>query len=55
MKDLQKIYIHIFLDNGEDSIIVLWVPKNYTKEEIQMDFVERYFPNFVNFYIREEE
>ena len=51
MKNLVKLNIVIFTESGDEIITSILSAPDYTYEEIKETFVERFFPNYVDFYI----
>ena len=53
MKNLLKLNIVIFTESGDEIITSILSAPDYTYEEIKETFIERFYPNFVDFYIEE--
>ena len=53
MKNLVKLNIVIFTESGDEIITSILSAPDYTYEEIKETFVEKFYPNFVDFYIEE--
>ena len=53
MKNLVKLNIVIFTESGDEIITSILSTPDYTYEEIKETFIERFYPNFVDFYIEE--
>ena len=50
-----KLNIHIFNQDGEERISTIWTSADYSYEEIKVDFVEKFYPDYVDFFIEEVE
>ena len=53
MKNLVKLNIVIFTESRDEIITSILSAPDYTYEEIKETFIERVYPNFVDFYIEE--
>ena len=53
MKNLVKLNIVIFTESGDEIFTSILSAPDYTYEEIKETFVEKFYPNFVDFYIEE--
>ena len=53
MKNAVKLNIVIFTESGDEIITSILSAPDYTYEEIKETFIERFYPNFVDFYIEE--
>ena len=53
MKNLVKLNIIIFTESGDEIITSILSAPDYTYEEIKETFVDRFYPDCVDFYIEE--
>ena len=53
MKNAVKLNIVIFTESGDEIITSILSAPDYTYEEIKETFIERFYPNYVDFYIEE--
>ena len=53
MKNIVKLNIVIFTESGDEIFTSIISSTDYTYEEIKETFIERFYPNFVDFYIEE--
>lgn len=53
MKNLVKLNIYISTESGDEIFTSILSTPDYTYEEIKETFIERFYPNFVDFYIEE--
>ena len=53
MKNLVKLNIHIFTESGDEIFTSILSEPDYTYDEIKETFVNRYYPDCVDFYIEE--
>ena len=53
MKNLVKLNIHIFTESGDEIFTSILSEPDYTYEEIKETFIEKFYPNYVDFFIEE--
>ena len=53
MKNLVKLNIHIFTESGDEIFTSILSVPDYTYDEIKETFIEKFYPNYVDFFIEE--
>ena len=53
MKNLVKLNIYIFTESGDEIFTSILSVPDYTYDEIKETFVEKFYPNYVDFEIEE--
>ena len=53
MKNLVKLNIVIFTESGDEIFTSILSVPDYTYDEIKETFIDRFYPNYVDFYIEE--
>ena len=53
MKNAVKLNIVIFTESGDEIFTSILSVPDYTYDEIKETFIDRFYPNYVDFYIEE--